>query len=87
MKQNAQFKENSAAMASLVADLEGKVGSISEGGGADARKRHTGKGKLLVRQRIDTLLDTGSPFLELSQILSLVSVLIMVGGGGGIITG
>ena len=86
MKQNAQFKENSAAMASLVADLEGKVGSISEGGGADARKRHTGKGKLLVRQRINTLLDTGSPFLELSQMAGYKLYKEEVNAGG-IITG
>ena len=55
-------------MAKLVSDLETKVSAISLGGGEAARERHTGKGKMLVRQRINALLDTGSPFLELSQM-------------------
>jgi len=68
IRQNAQFKENAAAMAEVVGDLEQKAKAISAGGSEKARDRHTSKGKLLVRQRISTLLDTGSPFLELSQM-------------------
>ncbi len=61
------FRANDAAMRSLVADLRAKVAAIKEGGGEAARKRHTGRGKLLPRERIRLLLDAGSPFLELSQ--------------------
>ncbi|KAL5263481.1 hypothetical protein ACHWQZ_G008754 [Mnemiopsis leidyi] len=86
VRQNAQFKENAAAMDALIADLESKVQAISEGGGAEARARHTGKGKLLVRQRINTLLDTGSPFLEFSQMAGYKLYKEEVNAGG-IITG
>ena len=55
-------------MQALVEDLESKCSSIALGGGAIARERHTSKGKLLVRERIDALIDPGSPFLELSQM-------------------
>jgi len=64
---SAGFAENEAAMAGLVGDLRAKVAAIAEGGGAKARERHVGRGKLLPRARIDTLLDPGTPFLELSQ--------------------
>ena len=73
-------------MDTLIADLESKVQAISEGGGAEARARHTGKGKLLVRQRINTLLDTGSPFLEFSQMAGYKLYKEEVNAGG-IITG
>lgn len=86
VRQNAQFKENAGAMQSLIEDLEGKVSVISQGGGAEARKRHTSKGKLLVRQRIDALLDTGSPFLELSQLAGYKLYREEVNAGG-IVTG
>ena len=39
----------------------------SLGGGDEARKRHVARKKLLPRDRVDALLDPGSPFLELSQ--------------------
>jgi len=50
-----------------VADLREKVAHIQLGGGEAARDRHVSRGKLLVRDRIQRLLDPGSPFLELSQ--------------------
>jgi len=65
---SAAFAENEAAMAGLVGDLRAKVAAIAEGGGAKARERHVGRGKLLPRARINTLLDPGTPFLELSQL-------------------
>lgn len=68
VKQNSQFKQNAQEMQALVEDLRTKISKIARGGDDAARKRHTGKGKLMVRKRIDTLLDTGSPFLELSQM-------------------
>lgn len=61
------FKENTAAMSTLVKDLREKVAVIEQGGNEQARKRHTEQGKLLPRERIHLLLDPGSAFLELSQ--------------------
>ncbi len=55
-------------MESVVSELRTTITKITAGGGAKAIERHTSKGKLLVRQRIDALLDPGSPFLELSQL-------------------
>ncbi|WP_440997764.1 carboxyl transferase domain-containing protein [Arhodomonas sp. SL1] len=62
------FEDNRAAMDALVADLREKVQAIKLGGGERARERHLSRGKLLPRDRIRVLLDTGSPFLELSQL-------------------
>jgi 3-methylcrotonyl-CoA carboxylase beta subunit len=64
---DASFAKNRDAMAALVADLREKVAAIELGGGDIARNRHTGRGKLLPRERILSLLDAGSPFLEFSQ--------------------
>ncbi len=60
------FQANTAYMRTLVDDLKKKTATITLGGSESARKRHTDRGKLLVRDRIDLLLDTGTPFLELS---------------------
>jgi len=54
-------------MRGLVEDLKSKVADIVRGGGEKARERHLSRGKLLPRDRIDGLLDPGTPFLELSQ--------------------
>jgi 3-methylcrotonyl-CoA carboxylase beta subunit len=62
------FAANAAAMQALVADLREKVAAIREGGGAEARRRHLARGKLLPRERVRALLDPGSPFLEFSQL-------------------
>ena len=64
---NGDFADNLAAMESLVGDLRDKVSAIKQGGGEVARQRHTSRGKMLVRERIDKLIDPGAPFLELSQ--------------------
>src|SRR3979411_2077402 len=61
------FASNRDALAALVADLKARAAEIEQGGGALARERHTGRGKLLPRARVQALLDAGSPFLELSQ--------------------
>jgi 3-methylcrotonyl-CoA carboxylase beta subunit len=61
------FVRNRDAMAALVADLRERIAAIEQGGGEAARARHVGRGKLLPRERVRTLLDPGSPFLELSQ--------------------
>jgi 3-methylcrotonyl-CoA carboxylase beta subunit len=52
----------------LVAELQAKLAAAALGGPERARKRHVERGKLLPRDRVDTLLDPGSPFLELSPL-------------------
>jgi 3-methylcrotonyl-CoA carboxylase beta subunit len=65
------FRANAAHMRGLVDDLEAKVAAVRKGGGEKYQERHTARGKLLVRDRIDALVDPGSPFLELSQLAAL----------------
>ncbi len=80
------FGRNQAAHEALAAALRTEVAAIEQGGGAAARDRHLARGKLLPRERVRNLLDTGSPFLELSQLAAHG----MYGGevpAAGIITG
>ncbi|KAJ1908079.1 Methylcrotonoyl-CoA carboxylase beta chain, mitochondrial [Tieghemiomyces parasiticus] len=63
-----EFKENARSMERLVDQLRDNVARIRLGGGEEARQRHLKRGKLLPRDRVDRLLDAGSPFLELSQL-------------------
>ncbi len=65
---SAEFRANAQAMADAVADLVGKTSQAALGGGDVARKRHTSRGKMLPRERVDRLLDAGSPFLEIGQL-------------------
>ena len=60
--------DNRAAMEALVAELKSRLEQVKLGGGDKARERHLSRGKLLPRERVRTLLDPGSPFLELSQL-------------------
>jgi len=62
-----EFKTNAAHMEALVKDLREKVAKISLGGSERSRERHLSRGKLLPRDRVEHLLDPGTPFLELSQ--------------------
>ena len=81
-----EFRDNDVAMRELTAQLKAEVARAAEGGPASAVSRHRAAGKLTARERIQVLLDTGSPFLELSQLAAYG----MYGGGiasGGIITG
>ncbi|KAG2499926.1 hypothetical protein HYH03_002213 [Edaphochlamys debaryana] len=59
---------NRSAMAALLTHMEGLHAHARAGGGATAIARHRSRGKLLPRERIDALLDEGSPFLELSPL-------------------
>jgi len=61
------FRANAERMAGLVADIAEKAASVSLGGPEEARERHVARGKLLPRERLAQLLDTGSPFLEIGQ--------------------
>ena len=64
----AAFKTNAAAMGALVDDLKSRMTTAALGGDERSRKRHTERGKLLPRDRVERLLDPGSPFLELSPL-------------------
>ena len=65
---SADFVNNAAAMQTQVNDLKATLAKISQGGGVKARERHISRGKLLPRERVQGLLDPGSPFLELSAL-------------------
>jgi 3-methylcrotonyl-CoA carboxylase beta subunit len=81
-----EFRENAAHHRALADDLRTNLARIRRGGSDEARERHTGRGKLLVRDRIDGLLDPGSPFLELGAFAAYG----MYDGeapGAGIVTG
>lgn len=62
------FADNSEHMQSLVDDLASLVEHIKQGGGERYQARHQARGKLLPRDRVDLLIDPGSPFLEFSQL-------------------
>src|SRR5438552_13676041 len=62
------FARNAEVMRGLVAELHEKLGQVAGGGGEASRKRHTSRGKMLARQRVDLLVDPGTAFLELSPL-------------------
>ena len=66
--QSEDFRKNSEQMGKLVEDLGLKLHNSSLGGSEKARKKHIDRGKLLPRDRVRLLLDTGSPFLEFSPL-------------------
>ncbi|XP_064413297.1 methylcrotonoyl-CoA carboxylase beta chain, mitochondrial [Latimeria chalumnae] len=81
------YQENYERMKALVTELKEKAELIKLGGDEKARKRHTSRGKLLPRERVDRLLDPGSPFLEFSQFAGYQLYGDEVVPAGGIITG
>jgi 3-methylcrotonyl-CoA carboxylase beta subunit len=83
----AEFQQNRTAMLALVDDLHAKVATISAGGGERAREKHLGRGKLLPRDRIDRLVDPGSPFLEIGQLAGFEMYGSDNVAAGGLITG
>jgi len=80
------FSKNQEHMQAQVDDLRRRVDIIQQGGGSKAQERHISRGKLLPRERLNALLDPGSPFLELSQ-LAAYKVYADDVPGAGIITG
>src|SRR5687768_16894811 len=62
------YAANVAHHRALADDLRAQVARVADGGGPDAQKKHTARGKLLPRDRVRALLDPGTPFLELSQL-------------------
>ncbi|MGH2915337.1 MAG: carboxyl transferase domain-containing protein [Solirubrobacteraceae bacterium] len=81
-----EFRANREANEALVADLRAQLARAALGGGERARERHVSRGKLLPRERVNRLLDPGSPFLELSP-LAAHGLYDDEAPGGGIITG
>jgi len=65
---SADFQANATAMKALVDDLQTQLARAAAGGGETARARHTARGKLLPRDRVQMLLDPGTPFLELAPL-------------------
>ena len=65
------FRKNSAHMRAQVEDLRAKASEVAAGGGTAAREKHIQRGKLLPRERVDRLLDPGTPFLEIGQLAAL----------------
>src|ERR687897_1337284 len=70
----------------LIEDLEARLARVRAGGGERARERHTSRGKLLARERVEKLCDPGSPFLELSP-LAAEELYDGAAPGAGIVTG
>ena len=73
-------------MRELVEELRTRLATARQGGSEASRERHAGRGKLLPRDRVDHLLDSGSPFLEIAPLAAYE----MYGGevpSAGIVTG
>jgi 3-methylcrotonyl-CoA carboxylase beta subunit len=62
------FARNAEVMRTQVAELRAKLDQVAGGGGEASRKRHTARGKMLARERVDLLIDPGTAFLELSPL-------------------
>jgi acetyl-CoA carboxylase carboxyltransferase component len=80
------FRANRDRMQHLVDDLSGHLSRVRDGGGGKYIERHREQGKLPVRDRVDRLLDPGSPFLELSA-LAAFSMYDDDAPGAGVVTG
>jgi len=83
---SAEFAANADAMRAQIADFQEIAKKITQGGNESARKKHTERGKLLVRERISNLIDTATPFLELSLFAGWKMYEDTINAGG-IITG
>jgi len=83
---SAEFQANTAFHRGLAQELRERIRTARQGGGEKYRARHEAQGKLFVRDRIDRLLDEGSPFLELSP-LAAFDVYDDETPGAGIVTG
>jgi hypothetical protein len=82
----AEFRENRAHMDGLVADLRERLARAAKGGGEEAARRQREQGKLPVRERVDLLLDRGTPFLEIGA-LAASGMYDDAAPGAGMVTG
>jgi 3-methylcrotonyl-CoA carboxylase beta subunit len=80
------FKASAAQMQALVDDLNAKLATIAQGGGAAARAKHVARGKLLPRERVEMLLDPDTPFLEIAPLAAL-DIYDNAAPGAGLIAG
>jgi 3-methylcrotonyl-CoA carboxylase beta subunit len=85
-KNAVEFRANAERMRALVAELHARRAEAALGGSARTRERHIARGKLLPRDRVMNLIDSGSPFLELSP-LAANNMYDDAIHGAGIITG
>jgi acetyl-CoA carboxylase carboxyltransferase component len=81
-----EFRENLAHMERLVADLRARHARARAGGGEEAVRRHLEQGKLAVRDRVERLLDPGTPFLEIAA-LAADGLYDGAAPGAGLVTG
>jgi len=81
-----EFRASVVAMRALIDDLRAKVVELARGGAEEARQKHLARGKLLPRERVQRLLDPGTPFLELSP-LAAYGMYDNAAPGAGVITG
>lgn len=81
-----EFQASALAMRQLVGDLNAQLARIAEGGGEAARAKHTARGKLLPRERVEMLLDPDTPFLEIGALAGL-GLYDGAAPGGGLIAG
>ncbi|XP_055385313.1 probable methylcrotonoyl-CoA carboxylase beta chain, mitochondrial [Condylostylus longicornis] len=82
-----EYKENMTEMKKVVTHLRNVTRDVLKGGGAHAIERHTSRGKLLVRDRIERLIDPGTTFLEFSALAGYELYGQEIVNAGGIITG
>src|SRR3954454_18345595 len=80
------FRDNTASMQTLVADLRSRRDRVRGGGGEDAVAKHEARGKLTAHARVEALLDPGTTFLELSP-LAAEDLYDGAAPGAGIVTG
>ncbi|PHY12551.1 methylcrotonoyl-CoA carboxylase, partial [Caulobacter sp. B11] len=85
-KNGETFAKNAAHNRALVETLRDKVALAALGGPESSRQRHAARGKLLPRERVERLLDPGSPFLEIGQ-LAACDLYNGEAPGAGVITG
>ena len=83
---SAEFQANAVVLRAAVADLSAKLEVSARGGGDAARAKHTARGKLLPRDRVEMLLDPDTPFLEIGALAAL-DLYDNAAPGAGIITG
>ncbi len=70
VRRDAEFEENARHHRALATALGERLARAREGGSPEARRRHVERGRLFVRDRVERLLDPGTPFLELSPLCS-----------------
>ena len=68
---SADFQANATALREQVQDLAVQLANVAAGGGEAARAKHVARGKLPPRERVQMLLDPGTPFLELAPLAAL----------------